>query len=334
MKRAFTLIELVFVIVVLGIISMFGADLYTQIYRSYIHTRAVNQLEARTQNVITLISSRLEDRIKGTTIGRINSNDNMAKNFDDISSITANHDVLEWIGQSIETKNIGNSRPGWSGFIDLKSIPATEALSRPFSINTQGSSLNGSIVPILQNLRRGSNSTVDSETFGIIFRSTTSDLVANIQTFYGYAGDGTRINIATANASDTNGEVLTIENYPTNAVGQREFSEQYYLAHTAYALVPVPPASDPSNADLAFAPGGVANGKNFDLQLRYNYRPWEAEQYNSNIAMRALVAQDVSLFRFRDDNGAVALKLCMRDNGRNFSPTELDLIVCKSQVVY
>ncbi|WP_366112820.1 prepilin-type N-terminal cleavage/methylation domain-containing protein, partial [uncultured Campylobacter sp.] len=37
MKKGFTLIELVFVIVVLGIISMFGADLYTKIYKSYVH---------------------------------------------------------------------------------------------------------------------------------------------------------------------------------------------------------------------------------------------------------------------------------------------------------
>ena len=42
----------------------------------------------------------------------------------------------------------------------------------------------------------------------------------------------------------------------------------------------------------------------------------------------------MSLFRFKDDNGAVALKLCMRDDGRNFDPAELDLNVCKAQVVY
>ena len=84
MKKAFTLIELVFVIVVFGIISMFGADLYTQIYRSYVHTRALNQLEARTQNAITLISGRLEDRIKGTVIGRI-AGQPLADNFTDLS---------------------------------------------------------------------------------------------------------------------------------------------------------------------------------------------------------------------------------------------------------
>ncbi len=71
--------------------------------------------------------------------------------------------------------------------------------------------------------------------------------------------------------------------------------------------------------------------------MKYNYRPWStvAGDANSyNVASSALLAEDVSLFRFKDDNGAVALKLCMRDDGRNFDPAELDLNVCKAQVVY
>ena len=103
MKRGFTLIELVFVIVVLGIISMFGADLYTKIYKSYVHVRAVNQLEARTQNAMMLITNRLEDRIKSSTIGR----DLAVNDFVPISDLTnPRFDILEWIGQSVETRNI------------------------------------------------------------------------------------------------------------------------------------------------------------------------------------------------------------------------------------
>ena len=328
MKKAFTLIELVFVIVVFGIISIFGADLYTQIYRSYVHTRALNQLEARTQNAITLISGRLEDRIKGTVIGRI-ADQPLATNFTDLSSITANHDIIEWIGQSIETKNLGGANPGWSGFIDLNSVPAAANLNGPFTLNTQGSLLTG-VNAVLANLRAGSAS-ANNGTFGVIFRSATGDLTANIGPFYGYADDGQRILVATANANNTNAEILNITNYPANAIGTREFSEQYYVTHTAYSIVPIVPAGQ---ANLLFAPTPDPVDKNFDLQLRYNYQPWAGEQYNGAVPMRALIAQDVSLFRFRYDNGAVALKLCMRDNGRNLDPAQLDLIVCKSQVVY
>lgn len=328
MKRAFTLIELVFVIVVFGIISMFGADLYTQIYRSYVHTRALNQLEARTQNAITLISGRLEDRIKGTVIGRIASKP-LATNFTDLSSITADHDIIEWIGQSVETKNLGGAIPGWSGFIDLNSVPAAANLGGAFTINTQGSLLTG-VNAVLANLRSGSPS-ANNGTFGVIFKSTTGDLTANVGPFYGYANDGQRILVATANADNANREILNITNYPANAIGDREFSEQYYAAHTAYSILPITPVGQ---TDLLFTPTPNPIDKNFDLQLRYNYQPWESEQYNGAAPMRALIAQDVSLFRFRYDNGAVALKLCMRDNGRNLDPVQFDLIVCKSQVVY
>ena len=77
--------------------------------------------------------------------------------------------------------------------------------------------------------------------------------------------------------------------------------------------------------------------KNFNLVLRYNYRPWsniKEDTRSFRKARSALLAEDVSLFRFKNDNGSVALKLCMRDDGRNFDPAELDLNVCKAQVVY
>ena len=82
---------------------------------------------------------------------------------------------------------------------------------------------------------------------------------------------------------------------------------------------------------------GKVLSKNFNLLLKYNYRPWSTVEKDANSydkASSALLAEDVSLFKFKDDNGAVALKLCMRDDGRNFDPAELDLNVCKAQVVY
>ena len=145
MKKGFTLIELVMVIVILGIISMFGADLYQQIYKSYLHTRALNQLESRTQNAITLISNRLENRIYGRTIFRehdVVTGGDMT-DFINISAAQARHDVLEWVGQSVETKDIASNKPGWSGFIDTGSVPdsATAPVGTNFNLTTQGSQL-------------------------------------------------------------------------------------------------------------------------------------------------------------------------------------------------
>jgi len=354
MKRGFTLIELVFVIVVLGIISMFGADLYTKIYKSYVHVRAVNQLEARTQNAMMLITNRLEDRIKSSTIGR----DLAVNDFVPISDLTnPRFDILEWIGQSVETRNINQRTPGWSGFMSMSQlrdstwkadadkgdagyIADTRAA---FNMVSLGSDF-PQVARIVGNLRATAYNRPSTNTqVAVIFRVVTNDASpTSVGIGFGYdravRADGrNRVLIAVgtpsaAGSGSIQGETITINQYPFNPnnANSQEFSEQYYIAHSAYAIVP-------ANV-VTYTKDNAGNlSKNFDLVLRYNYRPWSTvrDDANSyNVASSALLAEDVSLFRFKDDNGAVALKLCMRDDGRNFDPAELDLNVCKAQVVY
>ncbi len=354
MKRGFTLIELVFVIVVLGIISMFGADLYTKIYKSYVHVRAVNQLEARTQNAMMLITNRLEDRIKSSTIGR----DLAVNDFVPISDLTdPRYDILEWIGQSVETRNINQRNPGWSGFMSMSQlrdstwkadankgdagyIADTRAA---FNMVSLGSNF-PQVARIVRNLRATTYNRPSTNTqVAVIFRVVTNDASpTSVGIGFGYdravRADGrNRVLIAVGTPSDAGsgsmeGETITINQYPFNPnnANSQEFSEQYYIAHSAYAIVP-------ANV-VTYTKDNAGNlSKNFDLVLRYNYRPWSTvanDAHSYNTASSSLLAEDVSLFRFKDDNGAVALKLCMRDDGRNFDPAELDLNVCKAQVVY
>ena len=352
MKRGFTLIELVFVIVVLGIISMFGADLYTKIYKSYVHVRAVNQLEARTQNAMMLITNRLEDRIKSSTIGR----DLAVNDFVPISDLTnPRFDILEWIGQSVETRNINQRTPGWSGFMSMSQLRdstwTADANNAGYIADTRAAfnmvSL-GSDFPrvarIVRNLRATAYNTPSNNTqVAVIFRAVTNDASpTSVGIGFGYdravwADGRNRVLIAVgtpsaAGSGSIQGETITINQYPFNPnnANSQEFSEQYYIAHSAYAIVP--------DQVVTYTKDNAGNlSKNFNLLLKYNYRPWstvagDATSYNR--ASSSLLAEDVSLFRFKDDNGAVALKLCMRDDGRNFDPAELDLNVCKAQVVY
>lgn len=330
MRTAFTLIELVFVIVVFAIISMFGADLYTKIYESYIHTRAMNQLEERTQNAVTIISSRLEERIRGTVIARIQADNT----FVDVHSATANHDILEWIAQSTESRNLpGGARGvsvGWSGFADTNSpgIDSTAGAggvargNQVFNFISQGSNLN-QVAAVIRNLRGGGAAVGN---FGIIFR----DIVSNTGPAGAYGFDvGANGNQFVATAQAGGAELMNVTAFPSRpdpGTGgfMYEVSEQYYLTHTAYAIVPGPV--------IANYAGLGAGARNFDLFLRYNYMPWTGQDYVN--ATNSLLVRDVSLFRFRDLSGSIALKLCLRDGGRNIDPTQLDLIVCKSQVVF
>jgi len=353
MKRGFTLIELVFVIVVLGIISMFGADLYTKIYKSYVHVRAVNQLEARTQNAMMLITNRLEDRIKSSTIGR----DLAVNDFVPISDLTEQRfDILEWIGQSVETRNINKRNPGWSGFMSMSQLRDSTWTAdtdnagyiadtrAAFNMVSLGSDF-PRVARIVQNLRATAYNTPSNNTqVAVIFRVVTNDASpTSVGIGFGYdravRADGrNRVLIAvgtpstTTNTNSIENETITINQYPFNPnnANSQEFSEQYYIAHSAYAIVP-------DQVEIYTKDRAGDLSKNFNLLLKYNYRPWSTvagDAHSYDTASSSLLAEDVSLFRFKDDNGAVALKLCMRDDGRNFDPAELDLNVCKAQVVY
>ena len=331
---------------------MFGADLYTKIYKSYVHVRAVNQLEARTQNAMMLITNRLEDRIKSSTIGR----DLAVNDFVPISDLTnPRFDILEWIGQSVETRNINQRTPGWSGFMSMSQLRdstwTADADNAGYIADTRAAfnmvSL-GSDFPrvarIVRNLRATAYNTPSNNTqVAVIFRAVTNDASpTSVGIGFGYdravwADGRNRVLIAVgtpsaAGSGSIQGETIAINQYPFNPnnANSQEFSEQYYIAHSAYAIVP-------ANV-VTYTKDNAGNlSKNFDLVLRYNYRPWSTvagDAHSYNTASSSLLAEDVSLFRFKDDNGAVALKLCMRDDGRNFDPAELDLNVCKAQVVY
>lgn len=69
MKKAFTLIELILVIVILGILAGVGADIFQNLYRNYIESRNIQSLEARTQAISELLSAKLSERIKDSIVG-------------------------------------------------------------------------------------------------------------------------------------------------------------------------------------------------------------------------------------------------------------------------
>ncbi len=111
LRHAFTMIELIFVIVIMGIIGKFGVEILANTYQNFLHTSLQNRLEAQSEAALTQIASRLQYRIKDT-----------------IATTTGTETTLRWVGYDIEgwrgiyngTRNI----PTWSGFIDLVPNPA------------------------------------------------------------------------------------------------------------------------------------------------------------------------------------------------------------------
>ena len=310
MKRAFTLLELVVVIVVLGIIAMMSFNAIMNIYSNYFQTRTVNELETQTEIALEQISKRLEHRIKPSVIARKTDGAFLALNDSGVN-LDAEYEILEFIPYAYEIFNdvpSGSNKAGrYSGYADLaKSSPATGLIS-------PGSNFSTEVVETIKDLtcREDTNATcVDftKKDGGVV--AIFSDVYYNVQDSFGYKGDITKLDIAKVGVKSTDGNTLEISGFDG-----KQISEQYHLAYTANAIVPEQSA-DPKDA---------ANGV-FDLNLYYDYRPWMGEKYKPN-GEKATLAKNVTRFVFTEKNGVIVLKLCMRAKNS-------EITICKSKAVY
>jgi prepilin-type N-terminal cleavage/methylation domain-containing protein len=297
MKKAFTMLELVMVIIVLGIVASIGADIIVALYDNYIRARTINALESKTEITLEQIAKRFQYRIKSSTIAR-----QVGGNFISVSSplLDNSYPIIEWIGYSNESF-LGTPRPGWSGFIDMFHSD-TNSTSQTFRTSDSNLALASNVISALTS--GDINLTAGNEA-ALIFKKPW-----NIGDFGWGTANNTDGN-ATVKVRILNDEVLVLSN-DTNLT---EIYEQYYLAHTAYAIVPE---------------GDIAN-EDFNLTLYYNYQPWMGEEYNNNGSRFPLV-EHANLFHFRQDQTLLRFKLCIHDN--NESGIGERVVVCKEKVVY
>ena len=323
MKRAFTLLELVAVIVVLGIIAMMSFNAIMNIYSNYFQTKTVNELETQTEITLEQISKRLEHRIKPSVIARKTDGEFLALN-DNRVNLDANYEILEFIPYAYEIFNDvisldandnvieqGGKEGRYSGYADLaKSSPATGLIS-------PGSNFTTGVVETIKDLtckddtRNSKCVDFENKDGGVV--AIFYDVYYDVQNSFGYKGisnlDIAKVGVK-GGQSGLNGDTLEISGF-----ANKQISEQYHLAYTANAIVPE------QSAD----PKDTANGV-FDLNLYYDYRPWMGEKYKPN-GEKATLAKNVTRFVFTEKNGVIVLKLCMRAKNS-------EITICKSKAVY
>ena len=114
--NAFTLIELVFVIVIMGIIGKFGTEFLAQSYKSFIFSNVNNTLQSNSATTLEFIASRLQYRIRDSIIAR----ETIDGNYTALSDVDSDKTylVLEWTEVAIDSYR-GVTKPFWSGIIDL-----------------------------------------------------------------------------------------------------------------------------------------------------------------------------------------------------------------------
>ncbi|WP_276709483.1 type II secretion system protein [Campylobacter rectus] len=302
MKNAFTLLELIIVIVIMGFLAFIGIDIAKNLYTNYLQARSINNLESQTELTLEQIAKRLAVRVKSSTIGRRASDDKFVATYD--SGLNSNYNILEWISYSYESFQGG----GWSGFVDLDS-PNTlrNSAKNGGTIVTPGSDLDYATKYISDLTNK--KATLDNKQVGLFFKRNTKN---NIQTDFGYNDSNQADAIAIVKKDGKNKLIIK---YSAD-----DIYEQYYLLHTAYAVVPV-------RANVA--------DTDFDLWLHYNYRPWiSGEKYSKTETNKVLLAKNVTRFNFTETSGVIVMKLCIRDAGKSLGKDKAETTVCKTKAVY
>lgn len=305
--KAFTMLELIFVIVIMGIIGKFGVEFLAQSYQGFISSNINNRLQSNSATAVEFVSSRLQYRIKPSTIAReANASFTLLADYFDTTA-----PVLEWIGYDIDGFR-GDTQAHWSGIVDLNNTLTTA--NRITSIDTNTTATDG-LIRILSNGAAGINDAaiyfIDPDAF------TQED-------DWGWDANVTRFD------TQTNKQIHPIrrsailtdlqEFIPVTGVGaDNNFTgvnafEFYQLAWSAYAV-----GIDDWNATRGTG----------TLSLWYNYQPWQGERYNVD-GNRSIIMENVSSFRFIASGSIVKIQVCVKSDFQ----TNEDYAICKEKTVY
>ena len=282
-KNAFTMIELIMVIVVLGIVASIGASMIAQTYQSYIMQKAIHNASFKTELVVNTVANRLAYRIDTSVVARRPGQvaNVIAADIYSLINIPPAQNTIFTILEWVNYENDGftaTGTPGWSGFADLNNSTFA-TLSSPgsnFAVeNTIRAELGFAGNPAIM-FMGGSG----------IYRTDTNN---SYDATCIYQSAGCMFPVALA------GTTLTFSGGDRSA-GNMQYSEFYQLAATAYAVVPSNPHT--------------INGINvWDLYLHSNYQPWDGENY-TGATRQSLLARDVSVFRFKQEPNSVRIKIC------------------------
>jgi len=304
LKKAFTIIELIITMVILSIVASITSGLIAKAYKGYNQTNSIHKANLKLEIALSSIINRLEYAIDGTIVKRKSPTE-----IEIINKAPFDYSILEWVGYDKDgfeaNDHIGTSdptpknQPAWSGFCEIKKNSDT-------TISTPGSDLRFAdrVIAILSNHSAGLSTTY-SNTVALFFPGN-----------YDYTNIGyknTDLNTSMLGLIKTrhfNDELIL-------STPIKRIVEHYKLAWSAYAVVP-------TNFNTT--------DKTFDLVLRYNFRPWKSEYYDTTeiVNNQKLLATNVTVFKTYATENRIHIKLCIKEKyGINKNAS-----ICKERVVF
>jgi type II secretory pathway pseudopilin PulG len=289
-RTAFTMIELVFVIVLMGIIGAISSDLITNVHLNSLFQQDASRVHQQSRLAVEKIRAYLQRSIYDSIVHQENGN-TFVGYLGQADALTGGEGdkTIQWIGKDIESlqgmwKNTENENyPGYSAFANIVTSSGAE-------ISTSDCDLG--IANTIQSALTGKTSWGNTGDYrsALFFRSGYEHYNASVAYWDGNSSGTLQalfpiINI-TQDTNTSNGGTLTLERKPPI------ISEQYMLTYSAYAL----------------------HLQENNLTLFYNYRPWNGETFTDG--QSAIFLEHVSSFSIWGENGGnlIRFRVCIQDD--------------------
>ena len=314
-KKAFTFIEMIFVLVILGIIAKYGVEFLAQAYRNYLYSEITNKLSNTSSSAVEFIAKRLEYRIRPSVIVRKGDTTDF-RALEGFGLNPGDYNVLEWIGYDIEGfRGDANATPLWSGVIDKQASLADGA-----HLISPGSDLD-SVDAYISALSQGDASLSDA---ALYLFSAENDINSS---FGWYGGDAiTDQHMNFAMHPITKFDATTFSPGPNSTGGATNFTDlfddvkamgswdaRYYLAWSAYA---------------------VKLENNGSLMFYYDFQPWQGEKFTDGKS--ATIMDHVNTFKMIQKQGVIKIQVCTTNDDMNGSGTMNigGFALCKEKTIY
>ena len=305
MRRGFTLIEMIFVILISALLAAGTFKALEALFLRSVKAKGITELSLESQIVLDQLSGLLYHRIPNSVIGYTPGD-----TCEPIDELSTSRPVLEWLGYDHDAMRMGY----YDSFADMaRSVGAPN-----FDL----------FVPSLNQAQ------LDAADLNLVFAGTFDagdEGVSACNGAFGWHGGNSDISYDIAFNTPNN---ITL----SDAVTPDYIYEKYYLTDTAYA---VSRAENVNQSAPCISNLGLGTQLDNDtLLLFYNYRPSQGKTFcadtggiggatDGNVTV---LAQDVTGFRVEHLNGTLRLSLDMTRNVRGLG--SCDVHVSKQKVVF